>query len=319
MGPVVTLGDVAEVLTADARQADRLAALELFPAPPPGTKRYLRLREIQDLLLARGVSPLEHRITGASQVVLLGVGEGEEAETADRGLASASVTGRAQRRVGEAVARYLQSRVSAAEPWTVDVDLTPAQARWVASGRAEISARGGAPPWVGAQRFEVWARSPEGPVRFHVDAQIAPPASVVVAAESLARGAVIRPADLRLEQGGVMEEASDAFHAIDQVVGQETTRVIPMGTILDRKSIRPPLLVRRGERVTVSARSAGIQVRTRAKARQEGSLGDLIEVESLTDRAAYFARVCGVQEVEVYARATRAEPAAASDSDRTWR
>jgi hypothetical protein len=39
----------------------------------------------------------------------------------------------------------------------------------------------------------------------------------------------------------------------------------------------------------------------------------------LADRAEYFVRVCGVQEVEVYARATRAEQAAATDSDRTRR
>jgi flagella basal body P-ring formation protein FlgA len=226
------------------------------------------------------------------------------------------MTARAERRVSEALVRYLQSQVSGAEPWTVDVALDPAQTRLVASGRAEISVRGGAPPWVGAQRFEVTARSSEGPVRFHVDAKIALPASVVVAAEPLARGAVIRAADVRLAPNQVTD---GAFHAIDRVIGQQTTRAIPAGTILDRDSIRPPLLVRRGETVAVYARSAGIQVRTAAKAREEGSLGDLIEVESLTDRATYFVRVCGIQEVEVYARATRADRAAAIDSDRTRR
>ena len=34
-GPVVTLGDVAEIDSADARQTAALAAIELFPAPPP--------------------------------------------------------------------------------------------------------------------------------------------------------------------------------------------------------------------------------------------------------------------------------------------
>ena len=315
-GPVVTLGDVADVLDADAEQADRLAALELFPAPAPGTKRYLQAREVQDLLLIQGVNLLRHSISGANQVVLLGV---EEEETAENDVSSASVMERAERRVAEAVARRLQSQVSGDVPWSVDVRLDPAQARLIASRQTEISVRGGSPPWVGAQRLEITARSPERSVRFHVDAQIALPASVVVAAKSLPRGAMIRPADVRLERGQLIEGASDAFHATDQVLGQQTTRAIPAGTILDRKCLRLPVLVRRGEMVAVYARSAGIQVRTAAKAREEGSLGDLIEVESLADRAVYFARVCGVQEVEVYARATRADRAAASDSDRTWR
>ena len=243
-GPVVTLGDVADVLTADADEAERLASLELFPTPAPGIKRYLRPRQIQDLLLIRGVSLLEHRISGASQIVLLS--DRAEAETGD--LRESSVSANA-----------------------------------------------------GAER------------------PVAPPACVVFVAKSLPRGALICAADVRLEQGQLIDEAGDAFPAIDEVVGQQTTRAIPAGTLLDRSCIRPPLLVRRGEVITVYARSAGIQVRTAAKARQEGSLGDLIQIESLTDRAAYLARVCGVQEVEVYARATRADRAATTDSDRTRR
>ena len=53
---VVTLGDVAQVLAADPQEASHLAALELFPAPPPGRQRFVRLREIQDALLLRGLS-----------------------------------------------------------------------------------------------------------------------------------------------------------------------------------------------------------------------------------------------------------------------
>lgn len=314
-GPVVTLGDVAEVLKARAEQADRLAALELLPAPPPGRKRYLPAREVQDLLLIRGVDLLKHTISGASQVVLLG---GQE-ETAKGDASSSSLVRGAERRVAEAVARHMAGQVSGDDPWSVEVELDPAQARLIASAESGISVRGGAPPWVGAQRFEVTARSPDGPVRFQVDARIALPASVVIAVKSLPRGATIGPADVHLQQGQLSGGSFEGFEAIDQVVGQQTTRAIPAGTILDRRSIRPPLLVRRGEIVDVYARSAGIQVKTAAKAREEGSLGALIEVESLADRATYFVRVCGVQEVEVYAQATRAERAAAPNSDRTRR
>ena len=43
------------------QDAERLAALPLMPAPAPGTQRFLRMREVQDLLAAHGedMSPLE--------------------------------------------------------------------------------------------------------------------------------------------------------------------------------------------------------------------------------------------------------------------
>jgi flagella basal body P-ring formation protein FlgA len=316
-GPVVTLGDVAEVIAADSSQAKALAALELFPAPPPGGKRFLSPREIQDLLLARNVSLLEHRLSGASQVVVLG-GDGAS-EPADSQPPSAAIVRRAQERVSEAVTQYLRQQVSEAEPWTVDVTLQDDQARLLAVPVRKMSVRGGTPPWLGVQRFEITTDSADGPGRFEVDAEVTLTPAVVVAARSLPRGAVIRAGDVRLQQGPedgvVIEATSEAFHAIDEVLGKQTTQTVPAGKVLDRGSIREPILVCRGEVITVYARSAGVCVRTTARAREDGSLGDVIQVESMLDRAAYLARVCGIQEVEVYARPPQAEATARRGSD----
>ena len=52
-----------------------------------------------------------------------------------------------------------------------------------------------------------------------------------------------------------------------------------------RTSIRRPVVVRRGDAVTLYARSAGLRVRTTVRAREDGGVGDLITVESLDDRA----------------------------------
>ncbi len=43
-GAVVTLGDVADVVSADRHQVDALATIELFPAPSAGRPRFLRAR-----------------------------------------------------------------------------------------------------------------------------------------------------------------------------------------------------------------------------------------------------------------------------------
>ncbi len=302
---VVTLGDVAEISAADPRQADALAAIELFPAPPAPRQRFVRLREIQDLLLLRGVNLAEHRFSGSSRVTVLGRGTPVE-DKAERPL-SPWVTRTANRRVIEGVVQYLQEYVSADPSWNVEVELDPSRTRLVADPGRAISITGGAPPWTGPQRFEVTVGAPEGAVRFPLDARVEISPVLVVAARSLSRGTLIRAADLELQHGAPQNRGPDGFHSVAEVVGKETTRAIPKGKVLPQESVRSPLLVRRGEVVTVYARNAGICVRTLGRARDNGSLGELVAVESLQDRTTYFARVSSAREVEVYARSAKAD------------
>lgn len=315
-GPLVTLGDVADVLEADAERADRLAAVELFPAPPPRQHRYLRLREIQDLLLLRGVNLARHRFSGASQVVVHGQ---DDLPGDDRPVrpASSSETRRAQRRVREAVTQYLQAHAGEEAQralWTVEPELEPGHLRALADPRHRISIAGGSPPWPGQQRFQVAVDTVDGRLQFPISAQVSSPAEVVVAVNSLRPGTLIRAEDVALEPCDMHESQTAVFHSIDRVIGMETVRSIPQGKVLSAQTVRPPLLVRRGEVVTVYSRGAGVCVRTMARAREDGSLGELITVESLLDRRRYYASVSGVRQVDVYARSAKAGPAATGPS-----
>jgi len=296
-GPVVTLGDVAEVLTADSEQARSLAAIELFASPPPGGQRFLRLRELQDLLLGRGVNLAEHIFSGYGQTVVLGPAPAPGTDE-NRPVGSQAVQ-RAQRQVAEAVVRYLRQYVSATEPWTASVALDDRQARLLAGTVRGLSVHGGSPPWTGGQRFAVSIDAEDGPRRLEVDAQVGVQPAVVVAVRSLSRGAVVRPEDVQLQSAEGAGPPEGVFHAVDDVIGKETLRAVPVGAIFEAAGVRAPLLVRRGEAVTVYARAAGIRVRTTARAREDGALGDPVDVESLFDRKTYQARVCGFQEVEV--------------------
>ena len=73
-GPIVTLGDVADIVANSQTEIDTLATMELFPAPVATRPRYVRLREIQDALLLCGVNLTEHRFSGASQVMVTASG-----------------------------------------------------------------------------------------------------------------------------------------------------------------------------------------------------------------------------------------------------
>ncbi len=309
-GAVVTLGDVAEVLAADSGQAEALAGVELFPAPAPGQQRTVRARELQDLLATRPVNLAEHRFSGSSQVVV--ESPGESARTGQQTPLSPSMQKKAERLVSEAIVAWLRQGVSADTSWDVEVTLTDAQTRAIPTDARKVVARSTAPPRAGSQQFEVTVDAPSGPVRFAVAAEVSRQQPVVVAAAALSRGAVIRAADVQLVSASAVAPRADAIRSLDDVVGRETTRAVAAGTVLQTSSVRSPLVIRRGEVITVYSRSAGIRIRTTGRAREDGSLGDLISVESLLDRKVYSARVSGIQEAEVYARAMR--PAAAGDS-----
>jgi flagella basal body P-ring formation protein FlgA len=88
----------------------------------------------------------------------------------------------------------------------------------------------------------------------------------------------------------------------------EAAQAIAAGTVLQKSHVRSPIMVRRGETIVVYSRAAGIRIRTAARAREDAALGDLVTVESLPDRKLYTAKVCGLQEAEVYARAMQTAP-----------
>ncbi len=304
-GALVTLGDVAQITAVDQRRADALAAVELFAPPAVTRQRFVHARQIQDVLRMRGINLAEHRFSGSSQVAILGDG-GPVPTKRERPLPYSAVR-RANDRVREAVVGYLQANVAADVPFSVQLELDPSRARLVSGPESAISLGGGVAPWTGLQRFEATVDTPDGPVRFPLDVQVAVPAAVVVAVRSLPRGAIIRALDVKLQHDVSPQERSQPIYSLQEVIGKETTCAIPQGKILLKKSVRAPLLVRRGEVVTVYARSPGVRVRTTGRVRDSGSLGELVSVESLLNRQTYYARVSAVREVEVYAGAVRVE------------
>ena len=302
--PVVTLGDIAEIDGADVQLNEKLAALDLFPAPAAGRERFLSVREIQDMLVLRGVNIARHRFSGASRIaVSRSVGIKQAAY--EKPITS-SARSAANHRVHDAVVDYIKSNSATTKSWTVELELTPEQVRPLLGPVRQIIVGGGKSPWTGAQRFRITVvRQDQKPVEFEADAQVSLPPNVVVARRAIPRDSIITAADLQLCRNASADEAIDAFSAIEELVGQQAVRTISEGNVIGKQCVSRPLVVRRGEIVTVTARSEGIRVSTNARARGDGSLGDLIAVESLHDRKTFYARVCGTRETEIFAPTVR--------------
>jgi len=303
-GPLVMLGDVAEIFSTETGQSQSLAAVELFPAPPASQQRFVRLREIQDALLLRGVNLVEHQFSGASQVTVAGAGAPSASPQA--GALPQAAVQKAKQQVRDAITRYLREQAGPNAARGIDFSLDEKLVRLLTARACTIAVAGGSPPWTGAQNLDLAVGTPEGPVRYPLTVDCAVPSAIVMTTRPLARGAVIHESDVQLQQPASPEDLTDALRSVQDVVGQETTRAIAAGKPLSADAVRPKVLVRRGEVITVYARSAGLRVRTTARARDDGSQGDVITVESLLDRHAYFVRVSGPQEAEIDARTAAA-------------
>ncbi len=304
-GALVVLGDVAEIIANDASEVQRLSAIELFPAPTGTRKRYFDVHELRDLLSQRKIDLANVTFSGASRITIHGtVAERPKAE-APRSIAPA-LRKRAEHRVRDSVIDHLQRQSGTEGPWTVRFKLSDPQLQMLTDLEAVISAAGGRAPWTGSQSFAIQVDLPEGISQFSLDAIVTLPPAVIVAARPLTRGTMIHEGDVRLDFQSDLRTGDVTFGRLEDVIGLETTQSIAAGEAMVGRQLRKPLLVKAGDAVTVYARSGGIQVRTVARSKESGSLGELVRVESLNDRKSYFARVSGIQKVEVYARAISA-------------
>ena len=315
---LLLLGDVAEVFAADSQEASKLAGLELTPAPAVGNRSRLPLRDVQDLLAFRGIDLTKQRFSGASQVTVFRASD-EPSKSATR-RPNKGLVRLAERTATDAIIRDLRENV-ADEAWQVTVQLNDEQAQAIAAASEPPAASGGESPWLGSQQFTLDVQVSNGRQQLTVSAKVTLPPAIVVALHAVPRGATVRASDIQLQRLAPGTTAIGSFQTADEVVGKEAMKAIAPGQVLDANYVRPPVLVHNGEVVTIYGRNAGIVVRMPARAHENGAQGELVSVESLLDRKTILARVCGLQEVEVFGGASNTSPITltADRDDRTKR
>jgi flagella basal body P-ring formation protein FlgA len=134
-------------------------------------------------------------------------------------------------------------------------------------------------------------------------ASIEEPLQLVFVKRAMAQGETIRTADLELRSVENVPTGVVGFSDIAAAIGQETLRVISADQPLDSRLLRKPLLVTRGQTVSVTARATGVRARTTVKALEDGARGDTILVESIDTKQKYSVIVTDHQQVETLSRA----------------
>lgn len=150
-------------------------------------------------------------------------------------------------------------------------------------------------------RMRFVARCPDGRgwrhdvlVRARVSAQ------VVVAAAPVAANAPLTLTDVALERRDI-SAIPDALGDLGAVVGQTSRRSLRAGDIVRATQLAAPVVVRRGDPVTMVARTDGVEVSMAGEALDAGARGAIVRVRNLASGQQVRMRVAGpgtVQPVE---------------------
>ncbi|MEP3046001.1 MAG: flagellar basal body P-ring formation chaperone FlgA [Roseibium sp.] len=124
---------------------------------------------------------------------------------------------------------------------------------------------------------------------------------IIALAQPIVRGDILQPEDLTSIKLPKNKVASNALHKGDEIIGKEARVNMRANQPLSRKDFQRPLLIDRGEKVTVTFEIPGMKLTSRAQAMDNGAKGDVIDVMNLQSRRIVPAIVLSRGQVRVLA------------------
>ena len=121
-------------------------------------------------------------------------------------------------------------------------------------------------------------------------------AEVVVAASDIKANQPIDMAQLDVARREVVLGNVTSDPA--RVVGKSSRRMLRRGQIVDRRWLIEPVVIERGDAVTIVARNIGVEVHVHAEAQQDGRIDDIIRVRNKANGKIISARVVSAGMVE---------------------
>lgn len=122
---------------------------------------------------------------------------------------------------------------------------------------------------------------------------------VVCALRPLPRHTIIAKGDLCLKEKNVSKFPANVIKALDSVAGKRVKHAVRAGSVLFTNSVEDIPVIRKGDRVTIIAKSPTLTVTTTGIAQGEGSAGDQIRVRSCTGKKELIARIINGSTVRI--------------------
>jgi flagellar basal body P-ring formation protein FlgA len=267
-GPTIRLGDVARLEGSAASLAD----VDLGPAPAAGEPRRLDgaaiLRRLEqagmDASATRYAIPATVRVERTAQEV-----SADEIKTAVLNVAADALP------AGETI-----RDLAVAGPVRIPAGAYEARVSTSANGRP------------GRRRFDVQLVSDGAvlatvPVTARTDAR----GPVLVTKQPMARGAILKPSDVAVEQRNAHDVPNDALTAPEQAIGMETKVALAAAAPLPRAALAAPIVVKKGDLVTLLVETPVLRLTVAGEALEPGAAGSAIKVMNRTSKQAVAGKV----------------------------
>ena len=269
---VVRIGDLVE-------NAGTSADIAIFRAPNLGETGAVPIARVIEALRPHNVPGLNTR--GFSEVIVSRAGRTISLKDIEARIAAAFAR---QHGFGEAanltVAFDREARGLNVEP-SADGALQVA--------RASIEQRSG--------RFEIVFDLPGSAIARHSPLRytgtVTETVEVAMPAQPVARGEILRAADLVIERRPKAQVGNEAPIAADQVPGLAARQSLRAGQVLRRADLMKPELVGRNDTVTILYEVPGVLLTLRGKALESGAEGDVINVQNMQSKRTLQGVVAG--------------------------
>ncbi|MBD8890417.1 flagellar basal body P-ring formation chaperone FlgA [Roseibium litorale] len=131
---------------------------------------------------------------------------------------------------------------------------------------------------------------------------------VAVLSQPLRRGSVLKPQDLTLVRQPRARVPANALTSPEEVAGLAARNNLRAGAPLLKTDFERPILIARGEKVTITYELPGLKLTTRGQALEDGAEGDVIDIQNLQSKRT----IPGVVLSRGQVRVTSASPVLAS-------
>ena len=148
---------------------------------------------------------------------------------------------------------------------------------------------------------EVSCASPK-PWKLYVPVRRAIFRQVIVATRPLTRGSILAPDDIILAEADTSLLPRGYIVASEHAIGHELRRNVQSGDPITPGLLDTPAMIKRGQKVSLEARSGGLSVRMPGIAKSDGILGQVIEFENQSSKRSVQAIVRSPQSAEILLR-----------------
>jgi len=134
---------------------------------------------------------------------------------------------------------------------------------------------------------------------FYLRAYITQKVKIVHSKRFINRGAAITQEDLVVDFIEISNSYSQYYKKPSDIIGKIAKRSISIGKKISATSLKPAMLIKRGQEVIIIAKTAGIIIRTKGKALSDGAKGQVVKVKNVRSKRELQATVIAPNTVQV--------------------